>query len=112
MFSRTDHAYRPTYELIRQGKMPEAETVLGRLLNAMLGPDEEGVLRHQQIDGTKMPPYEKVAHYFGPAGMFVRSLDDGWISGGCLLVNTAEESPADPTLNSARVQDQDDSETR
>ena len=32
-FSRTDEQFRPTYELIRQGKMPESESLLGRTLN-------------------------------------------------------------------------------
>ncbi len=55
-FVRTDEAYRPTYELLRQGKMPESETLLGRLLNRLLSPPEdegEGLLREQKIDGRK-----------------------------------------------------------
>ncbi len=84
-FTRTDEAYRTTYELIRQGKMPEAKTVLGKLLNRMLGPDEEGILREQQIDGSKMPDFDAVRRYLGPAGVYVRSEADGWYVTGCLL---------------------------
>ena len=40
-FSRTDEEYRPTYELIRQGRMPEAESLFGKLLNRMLAEDED-----------------------------------------------------------------------
>ena len=100
VFSRTDQAYQPTYELIRQGKMPESETMFGKLLNRILGPDEEGVVREQEIDGGQLPPFEKVQHYFGPAGLFVRSEDDGWYVSGCLLtkgrpaVNVGAERPA------------------
>ena len=36
-FSRTDEVIRPTYELIRQGKMPESETMVGRVLNTIFG---------------------------------------------------------------------------
>ncbi|MCA9170259.1 MAG: hypothetical protein KDB23_21425, partial [Planctomycetales bacterium] len=32
-FGRTDESYRPNYELIRQNKMPESESLLGRVLN-------------------------------------------------------------------------------
>ena len=32
-FGRTDEQTQATYELIRQGKMPESETMLGRMLN-------------------------------------------------------------------------------
>jgi hypothetical protein len=84
-FTRTDEAYRPTYELIRQGKMPEAKTVVGKVLNRLLGPDEKGILREQQIDGSKMPDFDAVRRYLGPAGVYVRSEDDGWFVAGCLL---------------------------
>lgn len=88
-FTRTDEAYRPTYELIRQGKMPEAKTVVGKVLNRLLGPDEKGILREQQIDGSKMPDFDAVRRYLGPAGVYVRSEDDGWFVAGCLLSKDA-----------------------
>ena len=84
-FSRTDDEYRAVYELIRTDKMPEAETMLGRLLNIALGEGKEGVLRHQQIDGRKMPDYEQIKRYFGPAGLSVHSEDDGWFITGFSL---------------------------
>ncbi len=90
MFTRTDEAYRPTYELIKQGKMPEAETLLGKALNRLFGPEEEGVLREQQIDGTKMPDFEAVRRYLGPGGLFVQQEADGWLVVGCLLNKEAE----------------------
>ena len=86
-FLRTDEAYRPTYELLRQGKMPESETLLGRVLNRLLTPDEEeeGVLREQKIDGRKLPEFEMVRRYFGPGGTVIRSLEDGWMIVGATL---------------------------
>jgi len=86
-FSRTDEEYRPTYELIRQGKMPESETLLGKLLNRVLGPQEEGVLREQQIDGRKLPEYQVVRRYLGPAGLYVKTEEkgDGWFVVGAIL---------------------------
>ncbi len=84
-FARTDETYRPTYELIRQGKMPESKTVLGRVLNQLLGPDEKGILREQEIDGTKMPEFDAVRRYLGPSGMYVHSEPDGWFMAGCLI---------------------------
>lgn len=96
-FTRTDKAYHVTYELIRTGKMPEAKSLFGNLLNGMLGPEEEGVLREQQIDGTKMPPYEKIRHNLGPAGAFIDVEDDGWFITGCLLKKEADATGADAT---------------
>jgi hypothetical protein len=84
-FTRTDESYRATYELLKQGKLPEAETMLARLLNAMLGPKEEGVVRKQEIDGSKLPDFELVKKYLGPGGLFVQSEHNGWWAVGCVL---------------------------
>jgi len=89
-FTRTDKEYHTTYELIKTGKMPESETLLGSVLNRVFGPDEKGVLREQQIRGDKMPDYEKVRVYLGPAGLFVQSEDNGWFVAGCLLKKPAD----------------------
>ena len=77
-FSRTDEEYRPSYELIRAGRMPEAESMLGHFLNAVLGENEDDVLRPQKIDGSKLPNFEAVRRYLGPAGTVVRSEKNGW----------------------------------
>lgn len=84
-FSRTDESYRATYELIKQGKLPEAETMLARILNAMFGPKEEGAIRKQEIDGSKLPEFDLVKKYLGPGGVYVQSEDKGWWVVGCLL---------------------------
>ncbi len=87
LFTRTDEAYRVTYELFRQGKMPESESILGKLLNRMLTPEdaEEGDLRDQELDGSKLPEFQLVRRYLGPAGFYVRTVDEGWTVSGCLL---------------------------
>ena len=84
-FARTDEAIRPTYELMKQGKMPESETMFGKMLNRILGSGEEGDVREQEIDGTKLPDYQVVRRYLGPSGLYVRSLDEGWSVTGVLL---------------------------
>jgi hypothetical protein len=84
-FSRTDESYRATYELLQQGKLPEAETILARLLNGILGPKEEGAIRQQEIDGSKLPNFDLVKKYLGPGGLFVQTEDNGWWLVGCLI---------------------------
>jgi hypothetical protein len=84
-FGRTDEQTRATYELIRQGKMPESETMLGRVLNTVFGAGKKGVPRKQEVDPRKMPDYEFVRRYLGPAGMQVVSEPDGWFFKGVLL---------------------------
>jgi hypothetical protein len=80
-FGRTDDELRPTFELLRQRKMPQAKTMLGKFLNNLLLTEEErkdGTIRKQQIDGSNLPDFESVKHYLGPAGRLVRSEKDGW----------------------------------
>lgn len=84
-FARTDESFRPTYELIQQGKMPQAETMLGKLLNKMLGPDEKNGVRRQVINGAKLPDFQVARRYLGPAGGYITSEEDGWMVTGCLL---------------------------
>ncbi len=96
-FMRTDEVFRPIYELLRQGKMPESETLLGRLLNRLLTPphdEEEGILREQKIDGRQLPDFEMVRRYFSPAGTIVRSSDDGWFIVGATLSKLAPQARA------------------
>jgi hypothetical protein len=95
-FSRTDESYRATYELLKQGKLPEAETMLARLLNAMFAPAEEGAVRKQEIDGSKLPDFDQVKKYLGPGGVYAQSEDDGWWVVGCLLKKQAADAAANP----------------
>ena len=65
--------------------MPRSETVLGQVLNALLGDGKEGVVRKQRIDGSKLPEFQTISHYFGPAGTFVSSEPNGWFICGFML---------------------------
>jgi hypothetical protein len=89
VFSRTDEEYRPTYELIRQNKMPESETMLARLLNVLFGEGKKGV-RAQRIDGRQLPEYQVVRRYLGPAGLQATSEPNGWFLKGFTLSKEVE----------------------
>ncbi len=88
-FSRTDEDFRPTYELIRTGQMPQSESSLGKLLNSLFGEGKEGAVRKQRIDGRELPDFDSVRRYLGPAGTFVTSANDGWLSVGFMLAKTS-----------------------
>lgn len=90
IFTRTDDAYRGTYELLRAGKMPEAESMMGKMLNSMLGEGKEGVLRTQRIDGSKLPEFDSVRRYLGPAGITATTEVDGWYLTGFTLNKEAQ----------------------
>jgi hypothetical protein len=86
IFSRTDESYRSNYELLRAGKLPQAKSLLGQALNGILSDDPEADgIREQAIDGSKLPEFEVVRRYLGPAGMVVETLPDGWMVTGLTL---------------------------
>lgn len=89
-FTRTDDAYRGTYELLRAGKMPESETMLGKMLNNLLGDGKEGSVRTQRIDGSKLPEFDVARRYLGPAGMTFTTEADGWFLTGFTLSKEAQ----------------------
>lgn len=77
-FAKTEQQHRATYELFRQGRLPEADTFFAKFLNLLLGEEKEGVTRKPRLDGDKLPDFNKVQHYLGPAGSFVTSEPNGW----------------------------------
>ena len=86
-FSRSAEAMRPTYEMIRQGKMPQSKSVLGQVLNLLLTPPEmeEDEVRPARIDGSKMPVFESIQQYFGPSGLLGITEENGWFLKGFSL---------------------------
>lgn len=87
-FDRTDETIRPTYELLRQGRLPEGQTFFARLLNELLTTpedEEQRVLRKQRIDGSTLPSFELVRRYFGPSARALVAEDDGWFVTGVVL---------------------------
>jgi hypothetical protein len=92
-FVRSQEAYRPTYELTRQEKLPESDTLLSSLLNMSLGQGSGSKPRAQRTEGKLLPEYSKVEHYFLPAGSFgVREEGgkdfEGWFLVGFSLAKT------------------------
>ena len=93
-FGRVDKILETNYEMLRQGKMAQSQTVLARLLNHMLREGEDDEEREQKIDGKNMPAnYAKaVAPYLGPSGWATETYSDGWrISGVVLKKNRVGE---------------------
>ena len=85
-FSWSDRAVQPTYELIRQGKMPQSESLLGRTLNSLSAAGKKGALRQQRINGAKLPDFATVvAPALGPATASMTAEKDGWFVKGVLV---------------------------
>lgn len=87
-FGRGDEEVRPMYELVRQNRMPESKSMMGKLLNNILTTEADrkaGKPRKQRVDGALLPDFEAVRRYFGPHGRIVRSDKDGWFITGAIL---------------------------
>jgi hypothetical protein len=85
VFSRTDEEYHPTYELIRQNKLPESESLLNRVLNQLFGEGKKGKPRPQKLDGSQLPEYDTVRRYLNPAGFQATAEEEGWFLKGFTL---------------------------
>ena len=88
-FGRSDESIRPSYEMLRRGSMPKSKSVMGQILNNLLGDGKPGTVRDQQIDGSSLPEFEQIRQYFGTGGFVMRSLEDGWFIGGLTLPRNA-----------------------
>ncbi|TWT66747.1 hypothetical protein Pla123a_46350 [Posidoniimonas polymericola] len=87
-FTRTDETVRPTYELLREGRLPEGKTFFAQLLNKLLTTPEEqekAIVRRQRLDGSELPSFELARRYFGPSARAVTAEDDGWFITGVVL---------------------------
>ena len=81
-FARTHETLRPTYEMVRLDRMAQSQTLFAKLLNEVLSQQEETGIRRQIIDGSTLPEFDKVQHYFGTAGIYGVSEDDGYFIKG------------------------------
>jgi hypothetical protein len=93
-FGREDETVRPAYELLRQGSMPKSKSVLGQILNGLLGDGKPGTVREQRIDGSTLPEFEKVRRYLGTAALGMESRPDGWYIAGLALPRATDAGMA------------------
>jgi hypothetical protein len=93
-FGREDETLRPAYELLRQGSMPKSKSILGQILNGLLGDGKPGSVREQRIDGSTLPEFDKVRRYLGTAVLGMESRPDGWYFAGLALPRAVEPEMA------------------
>jgi phosphopantetheinyl transferase (holo-ACP synthase) len=82
---RTSLAYRVQYELFREGKLMDSQSMLASILDRLLQNQDEMRSHTQKLSGEKLPPYEEVAKFLQPMGMVVRTTDNGWAFGVVML---------------------------
>ncbi len=77
-----DRSFEMQYELFREGILPQSRSLLALILERVLKTDKA---KPQQLQGSKLPPFEKVKEFFTPTGMVVRTEKDGWAIDGFVL---------------------------
>ena len=102
-FGREDVSVLPTYELLRRGTMPKAQSVFGQLLNGLLGDGKPGTVREQRIDGSTLPEFDVVRKYFGTVGTALEAFPDGWRLTGVALPRSGQADPEVARTPSAEV---------
>ncbi len=90
-FGRADESVRPAFEMLRKGEMPKSKSVMGQLLNGLLGDGKEGSVRAQKIDGSTLPDFELIRKYFGTVGLGMESVPEGWYLAGVALPRSQTE---------------------
>lgn len=100
-FGRAEETVRPAYEMLKAGSMPKSKSLMGQLLNGLLGDGKEGSVRSQKIDGSTLPDFELIRRYFGTVGLGMESVADGWYLAGIALPRSQQEpevarTPATP----------------
>jgi hypothetical protein len=84
-FGRGDETIRPAYEMLRRGEMPKSKSLMGQLLNVVLGDGKEGSVREQRIDGSTLPEFDVIQRYLGAAGVGMETVPEGWYIAGVAL---------------------------
>ena len=86
-YVRMDNAYRSTYELIRNGKLPESKSLLATIINSLIPAEENDAPRAPKIDGSLLPKdFDKdVAPYLGNIGWCVKTEPEGWLITSILI---------------------------
>jgi hypothetical protein len=81
---RTKIALRGKYELLRQGRLRESDSVLAKLVLRIVEEEEEGG-EEDPLDAKTLPPIADIEKYLTEGGSYIEETADGWEMTGFLL---------------------------
>lgn len=93
---RTDMAWRIKYELVRNRKFLESDSLLASLIRRLIERAEQAeteipAAQPPKIDTSKLPPFQDIRQHVQPGGGFMKTTDSGWIINQFLLRKPAAE---------------------
>ncbi len=100
---RTSLAYRVQYELFREGKLMQSQSMLASILDRLLQNEDEMKIKEQKLSGSKLPPYEQISHFLQPSGLKVLTTDTGWEFGSLILAG-GQRQAAKPNKSDLNIQ--------
>lgn len=76
---RSDLAWRVKYELLRQEKFMESDSMLATLLRRARDRAETAEPSEPlELDTSQLPPFAEISHHLQPGGGFTRTEENGW----------------------------------
>lgn len=80
---RSRLSLRVKYELLREGKLKQSDSLLASLLRRMFEDEEEG--EPDPVNAAKLPPIQAIEKHLPNGGSFFETIDEGWSMTGFLL---------------------------
>lgn len=81
--TRLKHSLRVKYDLLRQGKLKDSDSVMASVVRRLLEEDENG--EPDSMNAKTLPPFGKIEHHLPGGGGFIETTDDGWLLNGFFL---------------------------
>lgn len=101
-FYPNEERFLVAYELLRQNKLMDASNLAGKLLNALLTDPTSKTPAVQELDGSKLPPFESIKKYASTGGGTAISEDNGWFLIGFTLDKNRQGNAAAQQPNGLR----------
>ena len=81
--ARLKLALRAKYQLLRQGKLKDSDSIVASLMRRLIEAQEGN--QPDPLDAGKLPPLETAQKYFPAGGSFLETTEDGWAMTGFFL---------------------------
>ncbi|TWU26403.1 hypothetical protein Pla52o_02560 [Novipirellula galeiformis] len=81
--ARTKLSLRAKYELLREGKLKDSDSVLASVIRRVFKDEEEG--EADPLDAAKLPPLSAIEKHLPEGGNFIVTEKDGWSLSGFYL---------------------------
>lgn len=81
--ARTKLSLRAKYQLLRQGRLRDSDSISASLMRRLVEQQENGQL--DPLHAKKLPPIEDIEKYLPNCGSFFETTDDGWALTGFFL---------------------------